>query len=64
MVTAQLSTRHTADGMDEIAAVQIFKPVLVQVVGIGMTVEIVGRRIFSTLLVTSVLRIISVHVER
>ena len=55
VVTTELSTSHPADGVDEVGAVKVFKPVLVRVVGVGTTVEIIGRRILPTFLVTCIL---------
>ena len=59
MVTGELATGHTTDGVDEVATVEIFEPVLVQIVCIGVTIEIHCRRIFPTFLVTGILRLIS-----
>ena len=55
MVTSEFSTRHPTDGVDEVAAIEIFKSVLVRIVGVGVTIEIVGRRILPTLFVTCIL---------
>ena len=55
MMTAKLAASDPTNGMDEVGAVQIFKPVLVRIVGIGTTVKVVGRRILPTLLVTCIL---------
>ena len=55
VMAGKLTTSHTTDRMDEIAAEEIFKPVLIRVVCIGAAVELVGRRILPTLLITSVL---------
>ena len=55
MVTREFATSHTANHVDEITAVEIFKPVLIQVMGVGTMIEIVRRRVFPTLFITSVL---------
>ena len=61
MVTREFATGHTTDGVDEVAAVEIFKPVLIRVMGVGTTVEVVRRRVFPSFLVTGVLQTKSVH---
>ena len=53
---------HTTDGVDEVAAVKIFEPVLVWIVGVGATVKVYRRRVLTTLLITSILQEHSVHV--
>ena len=61
MVATEFTTSHTTDRMDKVGPVQVFEPVLIRIVCVGTTVEIVRRRILPTLLVTCVLRNISVH---
>ena len=46
---------HPTDGMDKIMMVEIFKTVLVRVVGVGMTIEVVCQRILDTILIVSIL---------
>ena len=55
MVTREFAMSHTTNRMNEAAAVQIFEPVLVRVVGVGAAVEVERQRIFPTFLVMSVL---------
>ena len=55
VVAGEFMTDHTTDGMDEVSMVEIFKPVLIRVVGIGTKIELVCRRILPAFLVTSVL---------
>ena len=55
MMTGQLATGHTTNGVDEITTVKIFEPVLVRIVGVGTTVEVVRWRILPTFLVTCIL---------
>ena len=55
MVTTELATSDPADRVNEVGPVEVFKPVLVRVVGVGATIEVVGRRILPTLLVTCIL---------
>ena len=62
MVAAEFMTSHTTDRVDKVGPVQVFEPVLVRIVCVRTTVEIVRRRILPTLLVTCILRNISVHV--
>ena len=54
-VTCQFVTSHPTDGMDEIATIEIFKPILIQVMSVGLTIEVMRRRILNTVLVTSIL---------
>ena len=46
-----------------IATVKIFEPVLVQVVCVGMTVEVVCQRVLNPILVMGILKRTSGHVE-
>ena len=55
VMAAQLTASNAANGVDKVQAEEIFELVLVRVVGVRTTIEIVCRRIFSTLLITSVL---------
>ena len=64
MVAAEFAMSHAANRVYEVGPVEILKPVLIRVVGVGTTVEIIGRRIFPTFLVTCILRPDSVHVQR
>ena len=52
---SQFVTCHPTNGMNEVTTIQIVKPILVQIVHIGMTVEIMGGGILHTILVTSIL---------
>ena len=62
VMATKLTTSDSADRVDEIGPIKIFKPVLVQVVGVGATVEVVSRRILPTFFVMCILRSSSVHV--
>ena len=62
MVTAEFTTSHLANRMNEVGAVKILETVLVGIVGVGTTVKVVSRRILPTLLITSILWLKSVHV--
>ena len=55
VVTREFTASHTTDGMDEVTAVEILKPVLVRIVGVGAMVKVHCRRVLPSLLVTSVL---------
>ena len=55
MVPTELATSHPTDGMNEVGPVEVFKPVLIRVMGVGTTIEVVGRRILPTLLITCIL---------
>ena len=55
MMAGKLVAGHLTDGMDEIAAVKVFKPILIRVVGVRAIEEVHRGRIFPTL-ITSVLR--------
>ena len=63
VMAAEFATSHPTDGMDEVGPVEVFEPVLIGIVGVGSAVEIIGRRIFPTLLVTCILWPNSVHVS-
>ena len=52
MMAREFATSHTANRMDKVAVIQILKSVLVRVVRVGTTIEIHGRRILPTFLVT------------
>ena len=54
-MASQLTARHPADGINEILAVEIFKPVLIWVRGVGATIEVMSQRIFDSVLVMSIL---------
>ena len=56
MVAAKFALSHATNRMDEVGAVQIFEPVLVRVMSVGLAVKVVGRRILPTLLVTCILQ--------
>ena len=51
------------DGMDEVAAVEVFEPVLVRIMGVRTTIEVVRGRVLTTFLVASILRKWLEHVE-
>ena len=55
VVLTEFATSHTTNRVDEVGAVEILKPILIRVVSVGPTVEVIGRRIFTTLLVTCIL---------
>ena len=55
VVAREFTMSHVTDGMDEVVTEQIFESVLVRVVGVGTTIEVVRRRIFTTLLITCIL---------
>ena len=63
-MATEFATSHATDGMDEVAAVKILKPVLIRVVGVGTTIKVVRWRVLTTFLVASVLRMRLKHVER
>ena len=64
MMAHQLAMCHPTDGVDEVATVEIFKPVLVQVMGIGTTIKVMCRRVFDSILIASVLWEWLEHVEQ
>ena len=57
----QLAASHPTDSMDEVPMVQIFKSVLVRVVGVGTTVELMSGGVFNTILVMSILEDVRTH---
>ena len=54
-VMSQLVAGHPADCVNEIMMVEIFKPILIWVMGVGTMIEIHRRRILHTVLITSIL---------
>ena len=54
-MTGQLASHHLTQGMDEVPTIKIVEPVLIWVMSVGTTVEIVGRRVLHSILVTSIL---------
>ena len=55
VVATELATGDPADRMDEVGPVKVLKPILIRVVGVGTTIEIIGRRVLPTFFVTCVL---------
>ena len=53
---SQFVAGHPTDGMDEIPAIKIFKPVLIRVMSVGLTIEVMSRRVFNSVLVASILK--------
>ena len=56
VVAAKLAAGHPTDRVDKVPTVQIFEPVLVRVMGVGMTIEVICRRILAALLVMCILK--------
>ena len=44
--------------------VEVFEPILVQIVGVGMMIEIMGRGVFNTIFIASILGEQLEHVEQ
>ena len=42
LMTCQFATHHPTDGMDEVPTVEIFKAILIGIMGIGAAVELVS----------------------
>ena len=55
LVMRQLAMGHPTDGVNEVAMIQVFEPVLVRIMGIGATIKLVSRRVFNPILIMSVL---------
>ena len=53
---SQFVAGHPTDGMDEIPAIKIFKPVLIRVMSVGLTIEVMSRRVFNSILVAGILQ--------
>ena len=62
VVTTELTTSDPADRMNEVGPVEIFESILIRVMRVGAVVEVVGRRVLPTFLVTCILWSNSVHV--
>ena len=54
-VMGMLATGHPTDGMDEVTAIKILKPILIRVMGVGLTVKVQSRGVLNPILITSVL---------
>ena len=55
MVASEFATSHATNGVDKVAVVKVFEPILIQIVSVGATVEVHRWRILPTLLITGVL---------
>ena len=55
MMTSKLTASHPTDGMNKVAVVQVFKPILIRIMGVGATVKAHCRRVLDPILVTSIL---------
>ena len=54
-VTSKFAMSDAADHMNEVPSVEVFEPVLIQVMSVGAAVKIHRRRVLDPVLVTSVL---------
>ena len=54
-MTGKFTPSYMAQGMNEIPMVQILKPVLIQVMGIGAPEEVMSGRIFHAFFIMSIL---------
>ena len=61
LMMRQLMPHHMAQSMDEVSMVQVVEPILIRVMGVGLTVEVMGRRVLNPILVMSILRNRSRH---
>ena len=52
---SQFAVHHLTNGVNKVTTVQIFKPVLIWVMGVGPMIEIMSRRIFNSVLIMSIL---------
>ena len=57
-VTCQLATHNPADGMNEVSVVEIFKPILIGVMDVGLVVEFMSQGILNPIFIMSILEII------
>ena len=55
MMMSQFAACHLTNGVDEVSAIEIFKPILIQVMGIRMMIKVVHRGVFNAVLVASIL---------
>ena len=55
-VTSEFATSYMTNHVDKIPVVKVLEPVLVGIMGVGVTVEVHRQRILHTVLITSVLR--------
>ena len=54
-VMGQLTPCHPTNGMNEVSSIEIFKTILVRVVGVGPMEEIMCRGVLDTILIMSIL---------
>ena len=54
-MTGEFAMGHMTNGVDEVTAVEVLKPVLIQVVGVGMTVKVHHGRVLHPILIMSIL---------
>ena len=62
VMTSQFATSHPADSVNEISPKEIFKPVLVWIVGVGPTMEVGCGRVLHPILIMGILKLESAHV--
>ena len=55
LIRIELVTSHPTDGVDEVPMVEIFEPVLIQVVGVGPMMEVGSRRVLNPVFVRATL---------
>ena len=60
-MVCQLAVCHPTDGMDEVPAVQVFKPILIQVMSIGAMIEVMSRGVLDSVFVVGILEMVKTH---
>ena len=60
----QFVTCHPTNCMNEILTVEIFETVFIGIMCVGLTVELMGRRVLNPVLITSILGRMSKYMER
>ena len=56
MMTCQLAAGHSTDGVNEVTTVEVFKPILIQVMSVGPMVEVGSGGVLDPVLITSILK--------
>ena len=57
-------TGHSAESMDKVLMIKIMEPILVWVMGVGLTVKVVSRGVLHVVPIMSVLGDVRTHVTK
>ena len=62
LVMRQLASGHPTQSVDEVPAIQVVEPILVWIVGVGLTIKVMSGRVLHPILITSILEDVRTHV--